>query len=146
MDFTVCATRQDATCTTAKNITGSLNQQTRMEVESMKTLPLKEVLKLATPGKLTADYMRRVYTNDGEFWIASTDTSGPATDEEAVANAALLAHSMNIRDELIEALEKAESWMGLSTREDTERDQAALDEAARECRAVLAKARTVEMP
>jgi len=116
-----------------------------MEVESMKTLPLKEVLKLATPGKLTADYMR-VYTNDGEFWIASTDTPGPATDEEAVANAALLAHSMNIRDELIEALEKAESWMGLSTREDTERDLAALDEAARECRAVLAKARTVEMP
>jgi len=29
----------------AKNITGSLNQQTRMEVKSMKTLPLKEVLK-----------------------------------------------------------------------------------------------------
>lgn len=107
----------------------------------MKTLPLKEVLKLATPGKLTADYMR-VYTNDGEFWIASTDTSGPATDEEATANAALLAHSMNIRDELIEELDGVLEWLKTGKVDGVGYDDAAV---ALSVEAVLAKARTVEM-
>jgi len=107
----------------------------------MKTIPLEEVLKLATPGKLTADCMR-IYTNDGEFWIASTDTPGPATDEEARANAALLAHSMNIRDDLIEALERIMKWA----------DPYALPGCETNCKdtefakAVLQRAREVEMP
>ena len=109
----------------------------------MKTLPLKEVLKLATPGKL-AVLGNCLVTNSDEFSMAHDPIIGHA--DYGPIDAALLAHSWNIRDELIEALEKAESWMGLSTREDTERDQAALDEAARECRAVLARAKTVEMP
>lgn len=101
----------------------------------MKTIPLEEAKKLATPGKLTADYMR-VYSNDGEFWIASTDTPGPATDEEAMANAALLAHSWNIRDELIEALEKS-----LDRQYDPQNPAKNSD-----LRAVLQRAREVEMP
>ena len=108
----------------------------------MKTLPLKEVLKLATPGKLTADYMR-VYTNDGEFWIASTDTPGPATDEEATANAALLAHSMNIRDELIEALEIA---IELANMSDDEYEHQPEEDPTKALDAVLMRAKTVEMP
>ena len=106
-----------------------------MKVESMKTLPLKDVLKLATPGKLTADYMR-VYTNDGEFWIASTDTPGPATDEEATANAALLAHKWNHFDDLIEALERCMEWY---SREGTMPPKETLER-------VLKRAMTVEMP
>ena len=108
----------------------------------MKTLPLKEVLKLATPGKLTADYMR-VYTNDGKFWIASTDTSGPATDEEATANAALLAHSMNIRDDLIEALERA---IELANMSDDEYERQPGKDPTKVLDAVLMRAKIVEMP
>ena len=104
-----------------------------------KTIPLEEVLKLATPGKLTADCMR-VYTNDGEFWIASTDTPGPATDEEAIANAALLAHSMNIRDELIEALED------MLEKHTTPQEPNAATRSADRAKAVLARAKEVEMP
>ena len=108
----------------------------------MKTIPLEEVLKLATPGKLTADCMR-VYTNDGEFWIASTDTPGPATDEEPMANAALLAHSMNIRDELIEALEGVLEWLKTGEVDGVGYNDAV---AALSVEAVLQRAREVEMP
>ena len=101
----------------------------------MKTISLEEAKKLATPGKLTADYMR-VYTNDGEFWIASTDTPGPATDEEATANAALLAHKWNHFDDLIEALERCMEWY---SREGTMPPKETLER-------VLKRAMTVEMP
>lgn len=124
----------------------------------MKTTTLDEVKKLATPGKLMLDGDRMVSMADQadilrddagteREWqaIGLADADGFA---EVVAlahpdNAALLVHSMNIRDELIEALEKA---CALARASDDEYEAIDGIEQTKALEAVLMRAKTVEMP
>lgn len=106
----------------------------------MKTIPLSEVLKLATPGKL-AVFGNCLVTNSDEFSMAHDPIIGHA--DYGPIDAALLAHSWNIRDELIEALEKA---CALARASDDEYEASDGIEQTKALEAVLAKARTVEMP
>lgn len=109
----------------------------------MKTLPLSEALKLATVGKLIYDKvlceLREVGTDISI--VDLTGAMGGLGDTNAVA--ALLAHSMNIRDELIEALEKA---CALARASDDGYEAIDGIEQTEALEAVLAKARTVVMP
>ena len=122
----------------------------------MKTTTLDEVKKLATPGKLkivpnkafdgkgtNTVYLCHLRTDERSAGMASVLALADVAIDEAEANAALLAHSMNIRDELIEALEKA---CALARASDDEYEAIDGIEQTEALEAVLAKARTVEMP
>jgi hypothetical protein len=110
----------------------------------MKTLPLSEVLKLATPGKLDVRSLHICIggRSIGELhgysaFNAETSPGMAKVAEQERADAALLAHSMNIRDELIEALEKATHRLDCTCKD---------DDVVEELEAVLARAKTVVMP
>ena len=102
----------------------------------MKTLPLKEVLKLATPGpyEIRVSEPWRVYSKNARSMVLS----GFGHGDEPRVNAALSTHSMNVRDELIEQV-RALSLLLAETRGDDDPDVLRAE-------AALAKARTVEMP
>ena len=105
----------------------------------MKTLPLEEALKLATPGKLRVTSLAvgdiDIVTDQQEYVADCTDVPN------GKANAALLAHSWNIRDELIEAVDDLLAYIG---------PQGPCPAGCKctlcSAQALLAKARTVVMP
>jgi hypothetical protein len=118
----------------------------------MKTMPLEEVLRLATKGPLipSSDPARypAIIAESGT-WVAKTDCSinSPswAVDEPVTeANAALLAHFYNHGPELVRAvadLINANEALHATLKMDS-RDNLTLLEA----RILLAKASTVQMP
>ena len=115
-------------------------------------ISLIEAKKLATPGKLRCEPGLVPYTHvnlisdDGE--IASVWGVGAhlPSDGKAEANAALFAHLWNTHDELVEALgELFEDWQTL-VGQDLRENNADVAKIWKKSEAVLARARTVEMP
>ena len=106
-----------------------------------KTLPLEEVKKLATPGPLEVRIGKA-----GHACLYLQGTMFDVAIGMKPANAALLAHSMNIRDDLIEALERVvvlgPSKEGLGGHAPI---SAFIDEAFR-IRMLLERVKKVEMP
>ena len=110
----------------------------------MKTLPLSEVLKLATPGpyEIRVSEPWRVYSKNAQSMVLS----GFGRGDEPKTNVALAVHSMNVRDELIEALDELfEDWTTL-VGQDLRENNADVAKLWKKSEAVLAKARAVEMP
>jgi len=124
-----------------------------------KTIPLEEVKKLATPGKLTVRAFKDSPTQmakidapgihsaiaDVYSWIPGTPGGVFHKGAKDVflngkANAALLAHSWNVRDDLIEALED------MLEKHTTPQEPNAATRSADRAKAVLARAKEVEMP
>lgn len=99
----------------------------------MKTIPLEEAKKLATPGKL-AVLGNCLVTDSDEFSMVHDPIIGHA--DYGPIDAALLAHKWNHFDELIEALERCMEWY---SREGTMPPKETLER-------VLKRAMTVEMP
>ncbi len=102
-------------------------------------MTLSEALKLATPGKAFAEGMF-VYLPDSEGEGCRTMLAVAGAKQ---IDAALLAHRWNTHDELVEALDKA---IDLATTSDDEYANLPEQDPTESLKAVLAKARTVEMP
>lgn len=104
----------------------------------MKTLPLEEAKKQATNGPFE---MRMGMSGHACVYVQGT------TFDVAIGmrpdNAALFVHSMNIRDELIEALERA---IELARMNDDEYASRPEQDPTKSLDAVLMRAKSVEMP
>lgn len=117
---------------------------------SMKTIPLEEAYRRATPGPLhvspfgTSDFDG--LTIESGFGliatIAATDKES-ATDPENVANAAVLAHAFNVLPEVVEALRAAQCYM-MEGNDDPRLERERRD-SAKIIMSALAKASTVEI-
>lgn len=113
----------------------------------MKTISLEEARRLATLGKLATNGINdlRISGNPADAvgqLIASCGIGG-LTDKECRANAALLAHRWNTHDELVEELDGVLEWLLTGKVDGVGYDDAAV---ALSVKAVLARAKTVEMP
>ena len=110
----------------------------------MKTISLEEARQAATPGKL---YVHQCPNTKRQFLCVVGLDNNVAEVFDHVgkpkANAALLAHRWNTHDELVEALEKA---IELASMEDDDYYKADDAGEVERVKAVLARAKTVDMP